>query len=81
MKTNFDADNNCTIYTCSVCGHVYHEYYDYDNCIRNKEKPFIKMEEPLLRTVERDYAPNTLERINQYACPICGVLQINTSAI
>ena len=81
MQSTFNADYNCRIYMCGVCKYLYTEYYDYDKQLHNQEKPFIKMEEPLLRTVERDYGPDTLERINQYACPICGVLQIDTDAI
>ena len=76
MQSWYDTDNNCQIYKCGVCKYQYTEYYDYEKQLQNKEKPFIKLEEPLLRIVERDYAPATLVRVNHYACPICGVLQI-----
>jgi rubredoxin len=81
MIIKYDSDNNCTIYTCDVCGHIYHEYYDYEKEMHNDEKPFIKLEEPLLRTITPAWEPNRIERVSQYACPHCGVLQVDTRSI
>ena len=81
MKVTYDSDNHCEVYTCCVCGHTYHEYYNYDKQIENEEKPFVKLEEPLLRTVSRGWEPDRIERVYQYACPICGVLQVGDKSI
>ena len=81
MTIKYDDDNHCEVYTCGVCGHTYHYYYDYDKRVDYDEKPFVRMEETLLHTVERPWEPNRLEKISQYACPVCGVLQVDTTAI
>lgn len=81
MIVKFDSDNHRTIYKCKVCGHTYVEYYDYKKTSQDNGEPFIKMEEPLLRTVSIDWGPNRIERVTQYACPKCGVLQIDTGSI
>lgn len=81
MKINYDSDNNCEVYTCGVCGYIYHYHYDYDKQVDNAEKPFVKLEEPLLHTVSRSWEPDRIERIYQYACPICGVLQIDVNSL
>lgn len=81
MKVTYDSDNNCEVYVCSVCGHTYHEYYDYDKRAENEEKPFVKLEEPLLHTVSISWEPDRIERVYQYACPICGVLQVGDKSI
>ena len=81
MNSLYDNENNCRVYTCPVCGHVYHEYYDYAKNQENKEEPFIKLAEVLLYERARDYAPNELVRVYHYACPKCGVCQIDLSSI
>lgn len=81
MKINYDSDNNCEVYTCGVCLYTYHYYYDYDKRTDNTEKPFIKLEEPLLHTVSRPWEPDRIERVHQYTCPVCGVLQVDTNSL
>lgn len=81
MKSSYDADNNCRVYECPVCGYVYHEYYNYTQQKTNEEKPFIALPEPLLIKTPRDYNAMQVTRIIHYACPQCGILQIDTSDI
>lgn len=81
MIAEYDRENNCTIYACKICGHTYKEYYDYKKHLSDEGEPFIKMEEPLLTTVSADWGPDRIERVTQYACPVCGVLQIDTRNI
>lgn len=81
MKSSYDNENVCRIYKCPVCGHVYHEYYNHEKAIANKEEPFIVMAEVLLYDKPRDYAPNELIRLQHYACPKCGILQIDVNDI
>ena len=81
MKSSYDNENNCSVYTCPICGYVYHEYYDYKQQQMNNEEPFIEMAEVLLFEKARDWAPKELIRCKHYACPRCGVLQIDTSEI
>ena len=81
MISKYDYDNNCRVYTCKVCGHTYTEYLDYEKELSNEGKPFVKMEEPLLHTVSMSWEPDRIERIFHYACPMCGVLQIDVGSI
>lgn len=76
MRTFYDANKCCTVYTCPHCNYTYHEYTDYDKHLRNIEQPFIQMWEVLLPTSD-----GRLTRLPQYACPECGILQIDTSDI
>lgn len=78
MKRSFDSENNCTVYSCPFCGHEYHEYYDYSKSVENKEEPFIEMKELLLYDDEVDWGPKRVATCHQYACPKCGILQIDT---
>ena len=77
MTIKFDEKNSCEVYKCNVCGHTYHYYYNYEKRIYNKEKPFIKMAESLLHVRSMDWEPDKIKTVTQYACPICGVLQID----
>lgn len=81
MKTTYDDDSNCEIWKCPVCGYEYHEYYDYPKQSVNTEKPFIKLLEPLLYEEQHDWHPNEIVRCPQYACPQCGILQIDVRDI
>ncbi len=81
MKSSYDNENNCRVMKCPVCGHTYHDYYDYSKSNTNSEEPFIVMEEVLLYEEPRDYAPNALVRLQHYACPKCGILQIDVNDI
>ena len=81
MTIKYDSDNNCEVYTCSVCGYIYNYHYDYDKRTDNTEEPFIKLETPLLHTVSRSWEPDRIEKISQYACPKCGVLQVDIRSL
>lgn len=81
MKISYDSDNHCETYVCGVCGYTYYYHYDYGKRIDSAGEPFLKLEEPLLRTVQRSWEPDRIERIHQYACPKCGVLQIDTESL
>ena len=81
MTIDFELEANCETYVCGVCRYIYHEYYDREKQIKNEKEPFVKLEEPLLRTVSRDYEPDRIERVVQYACPVCGVLQVDTNSL
>ncbi len=81
MKSSYDNENNCRVMKCPVCKYKYHEYYDYSKQRLNNEEPFIRMEEVLLYEEPRDYGPNALVRLQHYACPKCGILQIDVNDI
>lgn len=81
MRISYDIDNHCETYVCGVCGYTYNHYYDCDKQVDNTDAPFVKLEEPLLHTVSRGWGPDRIERIHQYACPKCGVLQVDTKAL
>ena len=77
MRTFYDSNKCCIVYTCPHCNYSYHQYSDYDKQYVNNEEPFIKMCEVLLTET-----PNRgLTRLPQYACPSCGILQIDVSDI
>lgn len=81
MKSFYDEGKNCRVYKCPVCGYEYHDYYDYKERKMNNEKSFLVMEEKLRYNKPIDYAPSELVVLTHYACPNCGVLQIDTSDI
>ena len=77
MRTYYDGNKGCTVYTCPHCNYTYHEYTDYDKHSNNNEEPFIQLCEVLL--TETSY--RGIIRLPQYACPSCGILQIDVSDI
>ena len=77
MRTFYDSNKCCTVYTCPHCNYTYHEYSDYDKQSNNNEESFIQMSEVLL-TETND---GRITRLPQYACPSCGILQIDVSDI
>lgn len=77
MRTFYDSNKCCTVYTCPHCNYTYHEYSDYDKHTDNNEEPFIVMCEVLLTGT----SDGRLIRLPQYACPSCGILQIDTSDV
>ena len=78
MRTYYDPSNECTVYRCPNCSTVYHEYTDYEKQKNNTEHPFIKLEQPLLY---EDSEQGHVRRLYHYACPSCGMLQIDMSDI
>lgn len=77
MITFYDSNKECTVYTCPHCNYTYHEYSDYDKQSSNNEEPFIQMCEVLLT----ETSDGRITRLPQYACPRCGILQIDVSDI
>lgn len=79
MKAYYDNNAECIVYTCPHCNHIYHEYYDYKKRTENQEKPFLILDDKLLYFKPRDYAEDEAKRLYHYACPNCGILQIDVS--
>ena len=77
MRTFYDGNKCCTVYTCPHCNYTYHEYTDYDEQLRTNEQPFIQLCEVLLF----ETADGRVNQLRQYACPECGILQIDTSDV
>ena len=73
MKYICNHETNVEEYICGVCRHRHIHYFDKR---RSEGEPFIEFEASLLRMVEQDWGPDRLEKVKQYACPICGVLQV-----
>lgn len=78
MKSHYDNESNCRVFVCPVCSYVYHEYYSDK---QDENEPFICMSQPLLYEKPRDWAPAELMRVTHYACPKCGVLQIDLTDV
>jgi predicted RNA-binding Zn-ribbon protein involved in translation (DUF1610 family) len=74
MRTYYNPLDECTVYQCPNCSTVYHEYSDYEKQKNNTEFPFIKLEQPLLY---EDPDQGHVRRLYHYACPHCGMLQID----
>ena len=77
MRTFYDSNKCCTVYTCPHCNYTYHEYMDYKEHLSNNEEPFIQMCEVLLT----ETSDRRIIKLLQYACPSCGILQIDVSDI
>ena len=84
MKTEFDYKNSTEVSECSVCGYKYKKYYrecthqEKENDIQNGfgREDFKVGETEFLYLEKVDYAPDRLHGVPVYACPKCGVLQI-----
>ena len=81
MITFYDSNKRCTVYTCPHCNYTYHEYCDYKKQTENVEKPFIILDDKLLYFKPHDYEADETRRLYHYACPNCGILQIDVSDI
>lgn len=79
MRSCCDAESR--IYFCPNCNYTYQEYFDYKKQATNYNKPFIVLEGTLMYFKPRDYAPDKAIKLYHYACPECGILQIDTSDI
>ena len=77
MRTYYEGNKCCTVYTCPHCNYTYHEYSDYNKQSDNNEKPFIQLCEVLLT----ETSDERIIRLPQYACPNCGILQVDVSDI
>lgn len=85
MIVKYDHDCKFVHYECSNCGYKYKEYYNSFTPYTETDKttygdePFIKGESDFIYQEEAYYAPNRLVKKTIYACPHCGVLQIDVS--
>ena len=74
MERNYDNERRAWIYTCSYC---HYKYADTDWEKRNSDegnKQFIEMQERMHSGDSCWYGQD--ERHTVYACPMCGILQI-----
>ena len=75
MTINYDFDSHTKNYTCSVCGYKYtKETAPYGNIIEGDD-PFIEMDIVLHSDNNSRYYIDHRSH-TMYACPKCGVLQI-----
>lgn len=80
-KSDYFADYR--EYKCPACGYTYHEYYTKETQDKNPEKPFILAIGESFYRYDKDpmTGEDTTRRHGIYACPICGVLQIDVNHI
>jgi predicted RNA-binding Zn-ribbon protein involved in translation (DUF1610 family) len=74
MKREYDAERYAVIYTCSHC---HYKYADADWEQRKDDEgnePFIAMQERMHSDASRWHEQD--EKHTVYACPMCGILQI-----
>jgi hypothetical protein len=84
MKTNFNYENSTEVSECSICGYKHKKYYrkhtyeEQQNDISSGfgDEEFLTGETEFLYSEKVDYAPDRLVKKIIYACPKCGVLQI-----
>ena len=78
MRTYYNPNKHCTVFVCPQCGYTYHDYSDLTKHVQNKEQPFLVVSEQL---VDVDLDRYRTIRIKHYACPSCGIIQIDSSLI
>lgn len=80
MKTDW-SNKDCLIQTCSFCGYKYKEKF-YNHPTRYTvddgfgQEPFMAGVIKFIYEEERGYASSNTVQETVYACPKCGVLQI-----
>ena len=76
MKVDYNYEEQIRTCICSVCGYNYTEEMEvYGRTLEGKE-PFIEMEEIFHSTDESGYYSRPCKH-SIYACPKCGVLQLD----
>lgn len=87
MIVKYDHDCKFILYECTVCKYTHKEYYnsntlytEFDKMAYGKD-PFIKGETEFLYQEKMDYGPSRLTKQTVYACPRCGVLQIDVDGV
>lgn len=76
MKVTYDWDEHTKTYVCSACGYKYtEETKAYSRAIEGDDK-FIEMEDFALHSTDRSDYYHQHKSHTVYACPKCGVLQI-----
>lgn len=77
MKSNYNYDEGVNEYVCPVCGYKYVEETRYNGKILEGDEEFIEMEDFKFHSTDNsDYYPRTRHH-TIYACPKCGVLQLD----
>ena len=86
MRQHYDESLNAFIRRCPHCGYQHIEPFCIDKLSDEEreymyrhtgDKPFIEGVAKFMHKVEHSYAPSTIEEKTVYACPNCGILQIN----
>lgn len=80
MKTDW-SNKDCLIRTCSFCGYKHKEKYHnhpsrYTIDDGFGKEPFKEGINQFIYMEERDYGPDKTVTDTVYACPRCGILQI-----
>ena len=76
MKSNYNHEDEYVEYECGCCKYSYKEYWKTTSNYGERKEPFISGETEFLCTEKIDYYPDRLIKKTIYACPKCGVLQI-----
>ena len=85
MKTDW-SNKDCLIQTCSFCGYKYKEKYHNHPTRYTIDEGFGKVKfktciNQFIYMEERDYDPDTTVKETVYACPRCGILQIENETL
>ena len=75
MKRYFDDERRVIVSTCSYCGYKYADTDWKNRSDSEGDKPFIEMQESMHSENGRGYYNNIVSH-KIFACPTCGVLQI-----
>ena len=76
MKIIYNYDNDTKTCTCQACGYRYVEDLNCSYKTIEGDDDFIKMEDIKLHSTDRSHYYPTHNTHTIYACPKCGVLQI-----
>lgn len=85
MKTDW-SNKDCIIRTCSFCGYKHKEKYHnhpdpYTTDDGFGKEQFKEGVNQFIYTEERDYGPDATVKETVYACPRCGILQIENEVV
>ena len=83
MKIEYNWEEKYTTYTCAVCGYKHMEkHYDHPDPYTIDpgfgKKPFKQGLNKFIYMQEQSYGPDCTIQETVYACPKCGVLQIES---
>lgn len=76
MKKTYDWNEDTITCTCPVCGYKHTKEMNYTQKTIEGDETFIKMENIELNSTDRSYYYPSHNTHTIYACPKCGVLQI-----
>ena len=78
------SDNTCLVRTCSVCGYKHKQKYTHNHPDPYTidpgfgKEPFKAGVNKFIYMQEQSYGPDCTIQETVYACPRCGVLQIES---